>query len=61
MTLDELLAAGHVVSVCGGGVISTSDEAKISVISTENVNVWSILWQPVCAPLLNQSSNSALI
>lgn len=43
------------------GVISTSDEAKISVISTENVNVWSILWQPVCAPLLNQSSNAALI
>lgn len=26
------------------GVISTSDEAKISVIDTENVNVWSILW-----------------
>lgn len=26
------------------GGISTSDEAKISVIDTENVNVWSILW-----------------
>ena len=53
MAVDKLLAAGHVVSVCGGGLFQLPMKQKSRLLILRMSTSGQYFGTPVCAPLVN--------